>query len=155
MLTELVAKHGLTNVLLIPRVDKQELARYWSLCDASLVHLKDDPLFCDGDSVEDLRVDGRRLADALRRSAGRRGQDRRSSTTRAWSFRQPSRSNWPPRLGGLMEEPVLREKLARNSEAAAPLYSRERQARRGLNVLRRALGEQIDLDDRKFRLNRN
>ncbi len=47
----------------------------------------------------------------------------------------------------LMEQPELRVKLAQNSEAAAPLYSRERQARRGLNVLRRAVGEHVDLDD--------
>jgi colanic acid biosynthesis glycosyl transferase WcaI len=45
MLVQQVAEHQLDNVLLIPRVDKQELARYWSLCDASLIHLRNDPVY--------------------------------------------------------------------------------------------------------------
>ncbi len=146
MLTELVAKHGLTNVLLIPRVDKRELARYWSLCDASLVHLKDDPLFATvipSKIFESMAVglpilyvgppgEGDKIV--LEHSAGlvippAQPQELVATTRR------------------LMEEHELRAKLAGNSEAAAPLYSRERQARRGLNVLRRALGARIDLDD--------
>jgi glycosyltransferase involved in cell wall biosynthesis len=52
----------------------------------------------------------------------------------------------------LRDDPALRQRLARQSESSAPLYSRERQARRSLNVLRRALGQQVDLDDQNVRV---
>jgi glycosyltransferase involved in cell wall biosynthesis len=35
----------LTNVVFVDTVTKDEVARYWSLLDASIVHLKDTPLF--------------------------------------------------------------------------------------------------------------
>lgn len=35
----------LTNVVFVPRQTKEEVPRYWSVCDAALVHLKDDPVF--------------------------------------------------------------------------------------------------------------
>jgi colanic acid biosynthesis glycosyl transferase WcaI len=146
LLTDLVAKHNLTNVLLIPRVDKQELARYWSWCDASLVHLKDDPLFSTvipSKIFESMAVglpmlyvgppdEGDKIV--LEHNAGLVIPPARPEQLAAAALR-------------LMEQPELRANLAANSEAAAPLYSRERQARRGLNVLRQALGEQVDLDD--------
>jgi len=36
---------GLTNVHFLPRQDKALMPRIWSLCDVSLIQLKDDPLF--------------------------------------------------------------------------------------------------------------
>lgn len=41
----LVEEQGLTNVVLIPRVSKEEMPRLWSLCDVSLVNLRNAPLF--------------------------------------------------------------------------------------------------------------
>lgn len=41
----LVNDKGLTNVVFLGRQDKKEMARIWSLCDVSIVHLKDSPLF--------------------------------------------------------------------------------------------------------------
>lgn len=35
----------LRNINFIPRQSKSEIARYWSLCDLALVHLKNDPAF--------------------------------------------------------------------------------------------------------------
>ena len=40
-----VADLGLANVVLIPRVPKEEMARLWSLCDVSLVNLRNADLF--------------------------------------------------------------------------------------------------------------
>lgn len=146
MLTELVARHRLTNVLLIPRVDKKELARYWSLCDASLVHLKNDPLFA---TVIPSKIFESMAVGLPMLYVGPPGEgDKIVLEHNAGLVVPPAQ---PEQLAAatlqLMEQPELRTTLARNSEAAAPLYSRERQARRGLNVLRRALGEQIDLDN--------
>ena len=40
-----VAQLGLKNVVLIPRAPKEEMARLWSLCDVSLVNLRNADLF--------------------------------------------------------------------------------------------------------------
>jgi colanic acid biosynthesis glycosyl transferase WcaI len=150
MLTELVAKHRLTNVLLIPRVDKQELARYWSLCDASLVHLKNDPLFA---TVIPSKIFESMAVGLPMLYVGPPGEGDKIVLEHAAGLVVPPAQ--PELLAAatrqLLEHPELRAKLAQQSEAAAPLYSRERQARRGLNVLRRALGEQIDLDNPQVR----
>jgi len=41
----LVAERKLANVCLIPRQPKEMMPRLWSLCDVSLIHLKDTPVF--------------------------------------------------------------------------------------------------------------
>ncbi len=146
LLTELVAKHNLTNVLLIPRVDKKELSRYWSLCDASLVHLKDDPLFS---TVIPSKIFESMAVGLPMLYVGPPGEgDKIVLEHNAGLVIPPAQ---PAELAAatrrLRDDARLRAELAKNSEASAPLYSRERQARRGLNVLRRALGQRIDLDD--------
>jgi len=43
---EQVVKHrSLTNVIMIPRQPKDRMPQLWSLCDLSIVHLKNTPLF--------------------------------------------------------------------------------------------------------------
>ena len=44
-LIERAAKMGLNNVIFIDSVPKEEVVRYWSLLDASIIHLKKSPLF--------------------------------------------------------------------------------------------------------------
>lgn len=44
-LEKIVSERGLENVVMIPRQPKDQMPRIWSLCDISLVHLKDSPLF--------------------------------------------------------------------------------------------------------------
>jgi len=36
---------GLDNVRFVPRQAKENMPEIWSLCDISLIQLKDDPLF--------------------------------------------------------------------------------------------------------------
>lgn len=42
---KLVAERSLKNIVMIPRQPKEKMPELWSLCDVSLVHLKDTPLF--------------------------------------------------------------------------------------------------------------
>lgn len=42
---QLVANKNLNNVIVLGRQDKELMPKIWSLCDVSLVHLKDAPLF--------------------------------------------------------------------------------------------------------------
>ena len=44
-LEELVERRRLSNVVMIPRQPKEKMQKIWSLCDVSLVTLKDAPLF--------------------------------------------------------------------------------------------------------------
>jgi hypothetical protein len=44
-LEESVSRRGLTNVALIPRQPKEKMPALWSLCDISLISLRDTPLF--------------------------------------------------------------------------------------------------------------
>jgi len=44
-LEELVKKRDLSNIVMIPRQPKEQMRNIWSLCDISLVSLKDTPLF--------------------------------------------------------------------------------------------------------------
>lgn len=46
-LYETAQRQGLTNVSFIERQTKDQIPRYWSLCDMALIHLKDTPLFED------------------------------------------------------------------------------------------------------------
>lgn len=45
MVERLVAERQLTNVRLIPRQPKEMMPRLWSLCDVSLIPLRNDPVF--------------------------------------------------------------------------------------------------------------
>ena len=42
---KLVEDRGLKNIAMIPRQEKDQMSKLWSLCDVSLVHLKDTQLF--------------------------------------------------------------------------------------------------------------
>jgi glycosyltransferase involved in cell wall biosynthesis len=44
-LEKLVRERNLNNIVMIPRQPKELIASVWSLCDVSLVHLKNTPLF--------------------------------------------------------------------------------------------------------------
>ena len=42
---QLVKERGSKNIVMIPRQQKEKMPALWSLCDVSIVHLKDTPLF--------------------------------------------------------------------------------------------------------------
>jgi glycosyltransferase involved in cell wall biosynthesis len=44
-LQAIAVERGLKNVVFVPPQLKEEMPRYWSLCDVALVHLKNTPLF--------------------------------------------------------------------------------------------------------------
>ena len=44
-LERIVCERGVGNIVMIPRQPKDQMPKIWSLCDISLVHLKDAPLF--------------------------------------------------------------------------------------------------------------
>ncbi len=133
-----VVERNLKNVVLVPRQPKELLAKFWSVCDASLVHLKDDPVFASvipSKIFESMAVglpilyvgpDGEGDKIVLEHDAGLVIPPAQPAALAAAVRR-------------LMSDAKLRERLAANSRDAAPLYSRERQAAKTLDVLARAV----------------
>lgn len=134
-----VARRGLKNVVFAPRQRKEDVPRFWSVCDVSLVHLKDDPVFATvipSKIFESMAMGlpmvfcgpaGEGSVIVLRHEAGIHVQ---AADARGLA----------DAVLALERDRVLLSRTAANSKAAAPLYSREQQASSSLDVFRRALG---------------
>lgn len=137
-LQSMAREKNLTNVIFVPRQSKEDLLRYWSLCDASLVHLRDDPLFATvipskifesmavGLPVIFVGPEGEGSSIVLEHGAGV-----------VIPPAQPARLAEAVRA--LAADPQRTKEMAARSHEAAPLFSRERQAERTMEVLQRAL----------------
>ncbi len=127
---------GLDNVCFIPRQAKENMPAAWSLCDISLIQLKDEPLFKSVIPSKIFEAMGMGLPIILSQPRGE-----------ASGIIQRTGAGVviPPEQPEMLAETVLRlfdnrdelAGLARASLAAAPGYSRERQARRMLDVFER------------------
>jgi glycosyltransferase involved in cell wall biosynthesis len=135
---QLVLERKLTNVILAPRVPKEVLPRYWSVCDASLVHLKNDPLFA---SVIPSKIFESMAVGLPIVYVGPEGEGSQIVREHEAGLVLPAAQ--PQRLAdavrSLATDAELRARLAQKSRSAAPLYSRQRQAKLTLEVLQRAL----------------
>jgi putative colanic acid biosynthesis glycosyltransferase WcaI len=139
-LEDLVAARGLSNVVFAPRQLKEEMPRYWSVCDASLIHLKDDPVFS---TVIPSKIFESMAMGLPIIFVGPTGEGSEIVTeAEAGIAVAPGR---PEALAdaalALATDPVRCLGLAKHSLAAAPKWSRERQARDTLSVLSRAAGK--------------
>jgi glycosyltransferase involved in cell wall biosynthesis len=126
-------KRKLKNVVHVPPQPKEQMPEYWSLCDVALVHLKNTPVFETVIPSKIFEAMGMGLPVLL---AGPKGEASHIVESEGAGIRVPSED--PPAL----EEGILRLKndrsfyteCAASSLAAAPRYSRERQARNVLKV---------------------
>lgn len=139
-LMEMVQAENLSNVLFISRKPREEIPRYWSVCSAALVHLKDDPVF--------RTVIPSKIFEAMAMGlpivyVGPGGEGSRIVEGESAGIVVPSAN--PDRLAEaverLLDDPELLGRSARNSAAAAEKYSRNAQAERTLDSLARALGQ--------------
>jgi len=129
---------GLDNVVFVPRQPKELMPRFWSVCDAALVHLKDDPVFATviPSKIFEAMAVGRPIL-----YCGPAGDGSEIVERHAAGLWIPAAD--PAGLAAavrrLMEDPELAERLATASRDAAPSYSRRRQAEASLAVLQRAV----------------
>ena len=125
---------GLDNVCFIPRQAKGCMPAVWSLCDVSLIQLKDDPLFGSVIPSKIFESMGMGLPIILSLPKGEASGIIENSG--AGIVIPPEK---PDQLGAavlkLYQDPGARATLAKASSAAAALYSRDRQAGRMLAVL--------------------
>lgn len=126
----------LQNVIFLPRQAKEDMPAVWSVCDVSLIQLKDDPLFESVIPSKIFESMGMGLPIILSLPAGEATELVEAAGAGVVI---------PPEQPGVLAETVLHlhqnrdalKALADASLAAAPGHSREKQARRMLEVLQR------------------
>lgn len=125
---------GLSNVIFIPRQAKESMSAYWSLCDVALIHLKNDPAFSEVIPSKIFEAMGMGLPLLLAAPKGEASAIVERERAGMWvPAEQPKRLVEAVCL--LARDHEQLSKFAAASQAAAPRYSRERQAREMLAVL--------------------
>jgi colanic acid biosynthesis glycosyl transferase WcaI len=125
---------GLTDVIFVPAQPKEQMPDYWSLCDVALIHLKNDPVFADviPSKIFEAMAMGLPLLIAAPSGEG----TRIVNECAAGVVVEPEH---PQRLAEAIEQlagdPARLRRFAAASLAAAPRYSRDRQARHMATVL--------------------
>lgn len=124
---------GLDNVVFVDTVPKDEVARYWSLLDASIIHLRDTALF---ETVIPSKL-FEAMAMGIPVLHGVRGESARIvEESRAGLLFEPENpSDLCDRLMALSGDEVLRSKLAGNGLVAAQCYDRSTLAAEMLDVI--------------------
>jgi len=128
------AEMGLDNVRFVPRQAKEDMPGIWSLCDISLIQLKNDPLFASVIPSKIFESMGMGLPLILSLPKGEASGIIQNSGAGV---------TVPPEQPEKLAETVVRlfenrdelDGLARASLSAAPGHSRERQARIMLKIL--------------------
>lgn len=129
---EAVAR-GLTNVLFLDSVSRDEVVRFWSLIDIALIHLKKDPLFqgvipsklfeCMAMGIPVLHgVVGESAAIVRRDDVGH-------------LFDPEDEDALAARVVELVGDPARRSELSRHALEAAPRYDRSNLAKTMLDTL--------------------
>ena len=124
---------GLDNVVFVPAQGKDRIAKFWALSDVALVHLKDTPTFETVIPSKIFEAMGMGLPVMLVSPAGEAKEIVEREGCGVWVAAER-----PEELAG-----AVRRWIAFPGEralAAAPLYTRERQAREYLESLNRVVG---------------
>lgn len=124
----------LSNIVFIPPQPKESIARFWSLCDVALVHLKNAPIFETVIPSKIFEAMGMGLPILFAGPRGDASEIIEREKAGIWVPAEDSEKLANVVLQ-LYQEGSERHALAKNSAEAAPRYSRERQARDSLAVL--------------------
>ncbi|KXK09691.1 MAG: glycosyltransferase family 4 protein [Fimbriimonadaceae bacterium] len=134
-------ERGLSNVVMLPSQPKESIVEYWRLCNVSLVHLKDDPVF--------KTVVPSKIFEAMAMGlpilfAGPEGEASSIIEQEGCGVCVPSER--PQVLADavlhLLEDPELVSQLSAASARAAKDHTRQQQATEFLAVLRPLAGRQ-------------
>ncbi len=129
------ARHRrLDNVVFVPPQAKDDIAAVWSLCDVALVHLKNSPVFREVIPSKMFEAMGMGLPLMVASPDGEASRILAADQAGIWV---PAED--PDALARatmkLFEDDALCRAYGERSLAAAPLHTRERQARRMIEVL--------------------
>lgn len=131
-----ISKRGLSNVKVMGRQDKGLMPKIWSLCDVSLVHLKDTPLFKSVIPSKIFESMGMGLPIVISMPKGEATEI--VTTNRAGVFVNPEQSKeLALAILELHQNPEHLSEYSRHSLLAAEQFSRKSQAAKMLDVLSR------------------
>jgi glycosyltransferase involved in cell wall biosynthesis len=130
-------RRGLSNVTFVAAQPKERMPSVWSVCDVALVHLKNSPLFETVIPSKIFEAMGVGKPILLASPDGEASRIVRSENIGLCVPAQQPNDLAAAALW-LRENPELLRRFSARSLAAAPAYSRERQARDMLAVLREA-----------------
>jgi glycosyltransferase involved in cell wall biosynthesis len=139
-LMDLVAEEALENVLFVGRQQKQDMPKYWSICNAALIHLRDDPVF---KTVIPSKIFESMAMQMPIVYVGPAGDGTAIVAQHEAGIVVPPADPeaFASAVRKLLDDPEAAARFAANSLAAAPEYSREIQARKTLSSLEKALAE--------------
>jgi colanic acid biosynthesis glycosyl transferase WcaI len=129
----------LDNVVFAPRQEKSAMPRFWSVCDASLVHLRADPVFESviPSKIFEAMAVGLPTIYAAPSGDGSDIVDRCGCGIVVAPMDAAALANAALTLA---RDDALRARLAEAAVRSAPSYSRTRQAADSLRVLQRGAG---------------
>lgn len=127
-------RRALENVVFVDPQPKGEMPAYWGLCDLALIHLKDDPVFAEVIPSKMFEAMAMGLPLLVVAPTGEAtdivDRERAGVTVPAGQPAQLARA-----AVQLRDDDSTRHELSRNALAAAPRYSRQRQAEEMARVL--------------------
>jgi glycosyltransferase involved in cell wall biosynthesis len=130
-------RRGLDNVIFVPPQPKDRMPAWWSVCDVALVHLKDTPVFETVIPSKIFEAMAMGLPILLVAPAGEASRIVQGEDAGLWvRAGDPNALSQAAQL--LHASWELRRDPARRSLAAAPRYSREKQARDMLDAIEAA-----------------
>lgn len=123
-----------TNIRFVERQDREDIPKYWGLCDVGLVHLKNDPVFetVIPSKIFETMASGRPVMYCGPDSDGARLVEMHDCGLSAKSDDPKALAS---QLRVLKRDPVLCTRLATNGKKASSEFSREVQAEGTLAVL--------------------
>jgi glycosyltransferase involved in cell wall biosynthesis len=131
-------RRGLDSVVWVPRQLREDLPGYWSVCDVSLVHLGPDPLFRTVIPSKTFESMAMGLPILYVAPPGGEAWDLVEKREVGVTVPAADPAALEAAVRRLHGDPELRRRLGANGSAAAPDYSRDRQAARTLASLERA-----------------
>ncbi len=127
------ARRGLKNTVFMPAQPKGSMPDVWSLCDVALVHLKDSPVFAGVIPSKIFEAMGMGLPIILSAPKGEASKIVEYDKAGLWvPAEDPEALSRAVR--SLFRRPKARKIFAQKSLEAAPLHSRERQAKHMIAV---------------------
>ncbi len=129
-----VEREGIDNVVMVPRQPKESMPAYWSLCDVALVHLKDDPVFAEVIPSKIFEAMGMGLPILLVSPPGEAQEIVETAAAGQW-VPAASPEALAAAIAALAHDGDQVRRLAQESRARAPEFSREQQARAMVETL--------------------
>lgn len=137
-----VHEEGLGNVRMVPRQPKSGMPGLWSLCDVSLIPLRNSPVFADVIPSKLFEAMGMGIPVVMSLPPGEATRIvERTDCGLCVTPEDPAAL--ASELRRLVQQPEALARMSRAGTIAAPSYSRKHQAARMLDVLLRAAGDSV------------